>query len=277
MLLNKNVALNIWNKKYGRKKMTCDFAGRRIEKSAFEKESSHFAWGLLPLGNEFICCHLLTLKEKGQDFPEFWANKHLFEIQRRDFHFEIIEKFVPSFLDYKVGIKHWSSCLPEQNKFFVNYIKIRITKSFQKNEFFSAFRQFVEGLFKISSCFSKEHSELTLLDMEGKDPQQILDNCIILNTYAQHFFELQYGCKIQICCGRLAYDSKTNINLELLANRLEQISIPYEYALSIDENMKLHTNAKNDAQSPVLLAQSVQGFFPYNYTLTNLRKKLKSQ
>ena len=276
MVVNKNMALSVWNKKYGRKKLTCDFAGRLIEKTAFENKSSHYAWGLLPLGNEYVCCHLLTLEEKGRDFPQFWANKRLFEIQRKDSHLEIAEKFVPSFLDVKVGIKHWSHCLPEQQKYFVNYIKIQITKSYQMVEFFSAFRQFAEELFQIPVCFSKDCSELTFIDMDEKDPQEILDDCIILNTYAQHYFELHYGCKIQICCGRLEYGSKANVQLKLLANRLEQIKVPHEYALSIDENMKLQTKAKNVAQSPVLLAQSVNGFFPYNYTLTKLRKSLES-
>lgn len=260
-------ALNLWNKQFGRKNKTCDFAGRQMEKSAFEKKSQ-YAWTILEIENQKFCCHVLTAKEKGDDFPFFMANEKQFMIQKNNNRYEIVETFeevTPTFLDGAYGMKFWNETKskPDYDAFY--YVKVHIQMSKHYEGFISRFQQFMEELFQTPCLVHEKENTIcfTCLDYHADDDQTLLDRCVILNTYAQHFFERQYNCKIHIACGK----SKT-------VQAIQELQVPFEHTLSIDSHIKFHTSAKDEMET---LTTHMDGMYPYNYTYTNLRKHLESK
>ena len=94
MVMDRKGAMKIWQNDFGKAVETVDFAGRKINKSAFEQKFSKYGWTVvnkLPKnsgGNENesnrICVHLKTAEEKSDNFPFFIANDKKFEIITAD-------------------------------------------------------------------------------------------------------------------------------------------------------------------------------------------------
>ena len=92
--MDRKGAMKIWQNDFGKAVETVDFAGRKINKSAFEQKFSKYGWTVvnkLPKnsgGNENesnrICVHLKTAEEKSDNFPFFIANDKKFEIITAD-------------------------------------------------------------------------------------------------------------------------------------------------------------------------------------------------
>ena len=102
MELNKETANRLWVKQFGKRQKAFDFAGREIAKASYNDRNSNFGWNvdhILPesrggktADHNLICCSIKTNDEKADRFPAFKANGKQFEIQRRENHYEIIEK-----------------------------------------------------------------------------------------------------------------------------------------------------------------------------------------
>ena len=90
MDLNRETAMRLWNKSFGKDTKAVDFAGRTIAKGAYNDRNSEFGWNvdhILPQSKggatadyNLICCHIKTNDEKADTFPCFSANGIAFEI-----------------------------------------------------------------------------------------------------------------------------------------------------------------------------------------------------
>lgn len=84
MEINRKNAMKKWEEMFGREVGAVDFAGRKLQKGAYEQRTSDYGWILacvLPKSeggsqsNEnMICMHVRTAEEKSDLFPSFTAN-----------------------------------------------------------------------------------------------------------------------------------------------------------------------------------------------------------
>lgn len=101
MDINRETAMSLWNKRYGKADKVMDFAGREMAKAAYDNRNSKYGWNLdhiLPQSrggktteSNLVCCHILTNDEKKDSFPCFNANGIRFEIRKVENHYEIRE------------------------------------------------------------------------------------------------------------------------------------------------------------------------------------------
>ena len=102
MDINKETASRLWVQQFGKKQKAIDYTGREVAKAAYNDRNSNYGWNvdhILPLSrggktadHNLICCHIRTNDEKADIFPCFKANEKVFEIQKRQNHYEILEK-----------------------------------------------------------------------------------------------------------------------------------------------------------------------------------------
>jgi hypothetical protein len=84
MELNRKNAMKAWEDQFGKLVQAVDFAGRKIQKGAYEQKTSDFGWMLTYLvpknaggsakPENIICVHVKTAEEKGDSYPAFFAN-----------------------------------------------------------------------------------------------------------------------------------------------------------------------------------------------------------
>ena len=137
MDLNRETAMRLWSKSFGKETKVKDFAGREIAKGAYNDRNSEFGWNvdhILPQSKggktadyNLICCHILTNDEKADRFPCFSANDIKFEIVKVENHYEIksVDKKVKkqsenddsvNFYDSASGIRFFKKRKGKQNK-----------------------------------------------------------------------------------------------------------------------------------------------------------------
>lgn len=90
MIIERKIALKIWESAFGKKVDATDFSGRKMNKSAYGQKNSKLGWTLCTLlprcagGREedenLICVHTETALEKGESFPFFVAADKKYEI-----------------------------------------------------------------------------------------------------------------------------------------------------------------------------------------------------
>lgn len=222
MELNRETAMRLWNKSFGKSTKVKDFAGRTIAKGAYNDRNSDYGWNvdhILPQSkggvtadHNLICCHILTNDEKANKFPCFKANDVAFEILKVQNHYEIRRKNVGSeqqneveeyidFYDSAAGIRRFKKLKGMQNKKrFVGTVFV-LLENVQSN----AVIDFIEELFEEENIsFSKGNGysspykcvqvKISNYDMPLKDDtNELLDKCILLNTYLSYYFrELGY-------------------------------------------------------------------------------------
>ena len=147
MDLNRETAMRLWNKSFGKETKVKDFTGRTIAKGAYNDRNSEFGWNvdhILPQSRggktadyNLICCHILSNDEKADKFPAFKANGLNFEIIKVENHYEIKllnkknNKYENldsvNFMDYASGIRFFKHLKGIQNKSrFVGSVLIRL-------------------------------------------------------------------------------------------------------------------------------------------------------
>lgn len=221
MELNHETAMKLWNKTFGKEIKTTDFAGRKISKGAYNDRNSEFGWNvdhILPqkLGGKtaehnLIICNIKTNDEKADKFPGFVANNHRFTIIKVENHYEIkSEKKIKkektekqeewNIYDSASGIKLYKTFKGLQTKTrFVGTIEI-ILKGITGAD--TALTDFIEDLFITedvqfvggsNGCYSNgtdvrilvKNYEMPIND----DVNNLLDKCIVLNTYLGYYFK----------------------------------------------------------------------------------------
>ncbi len=215
MELNKETANRLWVKQFGKRQKAFDFAGREIAKASYNDRNSNFGWNvdhILPesrggktADHNLICCSIKTNDEKADRFPAFKANGKQFEIQRRENHYEIIEKsrktenqylddFV-NFYDVAWGLKCWKKCKPDEREVFVAFAKIKLEVSYEETSTINKFREFIKKMFDTSniyedrninySSFGSTTVVFTIVNYNvpsKEDSEEWLNLCVLLNT-----------------------------------------------------------------------------------------------
>lgn len=310
MNLNKETAIRLWAQQFGKSQKAIDFSGREIAKAAYNDRNSNYGWNvdhILPLSrggktadHNLICCHILTNDEKADKFPCFKANTKEFEIQKRQNHYEIVERTANqrveedeniNFLDVAQGLKCWKQCKADCGSAFAGYVKIRVQISNESNQLLGRYGNFLIELFGVESIYAEEGNTgyinsfymnsrsynrvfiftVIVSDVPTKeDAQNFLDDCVVLNTYNTYFTSCTEFENIQIVCGMKCYDSRFEMFLRCKKDIVEK-QVQFNSSLAIDELVKINTDAKKDLKDiPVQ-----NGFYPYNFTFKQLEENLK--
>lgn len=307
MKLNKETAIRLWTQQFGKRQKALDFAGREIAKAAYNDRNSNYGWNvdhILPLSRggktadyNLICCHILTNDEKADRFPCFKANTKEYEIQKRQNHYEIVERTpeqreerdeVVNFLDVAQGLKCWKQCKPYSGKFFVGYVKIRVKSSNDSDQLLERYEKFLLEFFGTESIYAEnigchngyiysgQHNQDYIFTVivgsvpTIEDTENLLDNCIILNTYSDYFISKTGFENIQIVCGMKCYDSCFEMSLNYKRDIVEK-QVQFIDSLAVDELVKINTSAKEDLED--VFPQN--GFYPYDFTFTKLKNNLE--
>lgn len=307
MKLNKETAIRLWTQQFGKRQKALDFAGREIAKAAYNDRNSNYGWNvdhILPLSRggktadyNLICCHILTNDEKADRFPCFKANTKEYEIQMRQNHYEIVEKTpeqreeegeVVNFLDVAQGLKCWKQCKPYSGKFFVGYVKIGVKSSNDSNQLLERYEKFLLELFGMESIYAEnigchngyiysgQHNQDYIFTVivsnvsTIEDTENLLNDCITLNTYSDYFINRTGFENIQIVCGMKCYDSCFEMSLNCKRDIVEK-QVQFIDSLAVDELVKINTSAKEDLED--VFPQN--GFYPYDFTFTKLKNNLE--
>jgi len=221
MDLNRETAMRLWNKSFGKESKVKDYAGRVIAKGAYDDRNSEYGWNvdhILPQSkggvtaeHNLICCHIATNDEKADRFPCFNANGISFEIIKVQNHYEIREKSKkenqdsqefnqPDLFDSAAGIRLFKSLKGIQNKKrFVGTIFIYL-KAVTNGALIDFIQEiFCEenisfrpiGAFDVLGFHYRDEISITVSDYDmplRDDSEELLDKCILLNTYLSAYF-----------------------------------------------------------------------------------------
>lgn len=210
MDLNRETAMRLWNKSFGKDTKAVDFAGRTIAKGAYNDRNSEFGWNvdhILPQSKggatadyNLVCCHIKTNDEKADKFPCFTANEIAFEIVKVQNHYEIkakgdVESDEPlNYYDSASGVSFFKSLKKIQGKErFVGTVFIRLRGLTN-----TAIIDFIDCMLEkeyISVEGDCTHSEdIVIIARNNYMPlkaeiAELLDKCVLLNTYLCGYFE----------------------------------------------------------------------------------------
>ena len=305
MDINHETAMRLWVMSFGKKAKAIDFAGREIAKGAYNDRNSQFGWNVdhvLPQSrggktadHNLVCCHIQTNDEKADKFPCFNANGRKFEIVKVQNHYEIKpvgakpiqasqETDDLNLYDSASGIRFFKKLKGVQNKKrFVGSIFIRLN-GLQN----SAVVEFIEELFNEENIsfvpyqtnyygllYSGSNKDVAILvkcyDLPLKDDtNNLLDKCVLLNTYLSHYFmELEYLLNYEIDFSLECYDSR--FDMYKAKDAITQISGNPKNSLFISELVVENTEARNKVNA--INGRLVQ----YDYVFSNLAKNLKKE
>ena len=308
MDLNKETASRLWVKQFGKKQKAVDFSGRTIARAAYNDRNSEYGWNvdhILPesrggktADHNLICCHILTNDEKADKFPCFKANGKEFEIQNRQNHYEIIarsdeeddpQEEAINFLDAAQGLEYWKQCRADGKDVFVGYVKIKVETENESDQLLERYRNFLSELFDTDLIFVEQQQSgfyalsgyakrtfvyTVIIDSipTKEDTQNLLDNCVILNTYSLYFTNKTGFNNIQIVCGMEQYDSRFEATLKCKNSILEK-RVYFSEDLAIDELVKINTSAEKELKD----TYPQNGFYCYDRVYTQLEKDLEKR
>ena len=308
MDLNKETASRLWVKQFGKKQKAVDFSGRTIARAAYNDRNSEYGWNvdhILPesrggktADHNLICCHILTNDEKADKFPCFKANGKEFEIQNRQNHYEIIarsdeeddlQEEAINFLDAAQGLECWKQCRADRKDVFVGYVKIKVETENESDQLLERYRNFLSELFNTDLIFVEQQGINNYINLSyskrtfvytviidsiptKEDTQNLLDNCVILNTYSLYFTNKTGFNNIQIVCGMEQYDSRFEATLKCKNSILEK-RVYFSEDLAIDELVKINTSADKELKNNY----PQNGFYCYDYKYTQLKKDLEKR
>ena len=305
MDLNRETAMRIWNKSFGKDTKAVDFAGRTIAKGAYNDRNSEFGWNvdhILPQSKggatadyNLVCCHIKTNDEKADKFPCFTANEIAFEIVKVQNHYEIRQKSKESapaqavqetidFFDSAAGVRFFKTLKGVQNKKrFVGNVLVVL-----QNVSNTAVVDFIEELFgeeNISYSAKTNYSwgssvrgpniqvKINNYDMPQKeDISELLDKCVLLNTYvSSYFLECGYISGFDIYYRVACFDDKAKMyssNFESVDNLLLQT----KNSMFVNELVLINSEAGEKVEK-----KQYSQYTEYNYVFTNLSKNLKKE
>lgn len=309
MDLNRETAMRLWNKSFGKDTKAVDFAGRTIAKGAYNDRNSEFGWNvdhILPQSKggatadyNLICCHIKTNDEKADTFPCFNANGIAFEIVKVQNHYEIRQKSKEpkqpkavqetiDFFDSAAGVRFFKKLKGVQNKkrFVGNVIVVL------QNVANTAVVDFIEELFDdehitysaktnysaFYSCGSSVRGQNIQVKIRNYDmPQkeniaELLDKCVLLNTYlSSYFLECEYISGFDIYYRIDCFDDKS----KMYGSNFESIDNLYQQtknSMFVNELVLINTEAGEKVEK-----KPYTEYTEYNYVYTNLSKNLKKE
>lgn len=298
MDLNRETAMRLWNKAFGKETKVQDFAGRTIAKGAYNDRNSDFGWNvdhILPQSkggvtadHNLVCCHIQTNDEKANKFPCFHSNGIAFEIIKVQNHYEIRPKNNESkkpkeinetvdFFDSASGVRFFKKLKGVQNKSrFVGSVLIRL-----RNVANYAVVNFIEEVyrdenisFNNSGYFRNEiQIKISNYDMLLKDDSNaLLDKCVLLNTYlSAYFLECEYIGRFDIYYREDYFEDKAEIYRE-------NIDFRNAYSASLHNSMFVNGLVLDNTEAgDKVESNSRSEYTEYNYVFTTLSKNLKKE
>ena len=310
MDLNRETAMKLWNKTFGRETKGKDFAGRKIIKGAYGDRNSEFGWNvdhILPVcqggktnDSNLIVTHILTNDEKADKFPCFVANDIKFEILKVQNHYEIVQANAlkikkeeddskTNYFDAASGVRLFKRLKGIQNKpRFVGSVLIRL-----KNITNTAIVDFIEKYLdeeNISYCLNTNYnsSETRIIAKNynmplKEDVNTLLEKCLVLNTYLFYYFMKNgyieaYDIRYRLDC----YEEKSELYLKTQKIDLmyaNQISNWYSFSTNEFKNSILINNLvviNTDAMKDVEKSNNDE-WVEYDFYYKKLAKDLEKE
>jgi hypothetical protein len=215
-----------------------------------------------------------------------------------------------NFLDAAQGLKCWTQCKDDTKEIFIGYVKIMVelnndyrhTSNGITNHVINAnglsdeiirlleqYQRFLSELFDTDLIFIEQQQTANTLIMgytrrtfvytviidsipTKEDTQNLLDNCVILNTYSLYFTNKTKFDSIRIVCGIERYDSRLEATFKYQNSILRKL-VRFSENLAIDEFVKINTSADQELKD----SYPKNGFYGYEHTYTKLKKDLEKQ
>lgn len=314
MELNKETANRLWVKQFGKRQKAFDFAGREIAKASYNDRNSDFGWNvdhILPeskggktADHNLICCSIKTNDEKADRFPAFKANGKQFEIQRRENHYEIIEKsrkvedqhhdVSVNFYDVAQGLKCWKKCKTDEREVFVAFAKIKLEVSYGEISTINKFREFIKIMFDTDNVYENRNVNysssgsttvvFTIVDYNvpsKNDSEEWLNRCVLLNTYRDYLIEKTAINKLQILCGISCYENEAQMRSAICNDIIAKHNMTFNENLAVNELIKINTSANKelvDTQPIYRMTMSYSPdsrWYPYNLVFKKLSANLQ--
>ncbi len=311
MELNRETAMRLWNKSFGKETKATDFTGRTIAKGAYNDRNSEFGWNvdhILPQSrggktadHNLVCCHILTNDEKADKFPGFIANKKKFTIVKVENHYEIKpENDAPknnekpqkkekwNLYDSASGIRLYKEFKSLQTKKrFVGTIEIRLEgiegadtalTDFVEDLFITEDVQFVNG---DNSYYSGTNVRLLVKNYEmldNSDVNNLLDKCILLNTYLSYYFKPMgiihdYAISYRLDCYK---DRKEFYNKDARVGFIDENSL-FKNNCGLRINSLVVQNSSAKEKLGVSVGWDENRFYDYSYVYPKLSKNLEKE
>jgi hypothetical protein len=309
MDLNRETAMRLWNKSFGKDTKATDFAGRTIAKGAYNDRNSEFGWNvdhILPQSKggatadyNLICCHIKTNDEKADTFPCFTANGVAFEIVKVQNHYEIRPRSKETkqpqavqetidFFDSAAGVRFFKKLKGVQNKKrFVGNVFVVL-----QNVANTAVVDFIEELFgdenitysaktnysafySFGSSVRGQNIQVKIRDYDMPQKEnfaELLDKCVLLNTYlSSYFLECEYISGFDIYYRVDCFDDKS----KMYGSNFESVDNLYlqpKNSMFVNELVLINTEAGEKVEK-----KPYTDYTEYNYVYTNLSKNLKKE
>lgn len=299
MVLNRETALRLWNKRYGKATTVKDFTGREMAKGAYNDRNSAKGWNvdhILPQSkggvtaeHNLAICNIQTNDEKADKFPSFKANGIVFDIVKVQNHYEYrTRKDTPkveeddgdvNFMDSASGIRFFKDLKGIQNKpRFVGSILIRL-----KNVESTALIDMIEKYFdkeNISYSMSKDYySDVTRIIVKNynmplkDDIAELLDKCIVLNTYLKHYFlPMEYISGYDIIFRTDYFKQKEEMYIKSQGIDFREIE-----NTGFDNKLFINYMVWNNSEAKGKMQFNSSGYEAYDYVYTELAKNLDKE
>lgn len=300
MELNRETAMRLWSKIFGKETSVFDFSGRKIVKGAYNDRNSEFAWNVDHIypqskggatnDSNLIVCHILTNDEKADKFPCFTANKQKFEIIKVQNHYEIKnlsnvkdvqQNEETNFLDSASGIRLFKNLKGIQNKpRFVGSVFVKL-----ENVENTALIDFIEKLFNeenisfnVKGNYYNTTTTILLKNYDmplREDTSEMLNKCVVLNTYLGGYFkekEIISNYEIIFRVDNFKEKEEMYINDQGITNEIENAGgNNFSNSLWINELVVINSEAKEKIE------YTNKEYYEYNYIYTNLSENLKKE
>lgn len=300
MELNRETAMRLWSKTFGKETSVFDFSGRKIVKGAYNDRNSEFAWNVDHIypqskggatnDSNLIVCHILTNDEKADKFPCFTANKQKFEIIKVQNHYEIKnfsnvkdvkQSEETNFLDSASGVRLFKKLKGIQNKpRFVGSVFVKL-----ENVENTALIDFVEKLFdeenisfNVKGNYYNTTTTILLKNYDmplREDTSEMLNKCVVLNTYLGGYFkekDIISNYEIIFRVDNFKEKEEMYINDQEITNGKENAGgNTFSNSLYINELVVINSEAKEKIEC------TNKEYYEYNYIYTNLIENLKKE
>ncbi len=309
MDLNRETALRLWNKTFGKETRAVDFSNRIIVKGAYGDRNSDYGWNvdhILPVSHggktndsNLIVTHIRTNDEKADKFPCFMANGSKFEILKVQNHYEI--KSVGSvktkkaeddsktnYYDGAAGVRLFQKLKAIQNKpRFVGSVLIRL-----KNIKDTALVDFIEKFldeenisYSLQPGFYNSETRIIAKNYNmplKEDVNVLLDKCVLLNTYLSVYFrEGGYLDAYDIRYRLDFYPKKTEMYLKAQNIDLMKPDVSNWYGFSesgFKDTLLINNSVVCNTDAEQKVKESANGdWVEYNYVFTKLAHGLEKE
>ena len=297
MDINRETAMALWTKRYGKAIRVKDFSGREIDKGSYDNRNSKYGWNLdhiLPKSrggkdteSNLICVHIETNDEKADKFPVFSANGQTFEIIKVENHYEIkgrktneekqqeLEEMGINFFDHSAALKFLREC--ETKKHYVGTVYVKLNSVKHKGMLL-----FIKELFSnydidvyIKQCkgiyYTDDYEIYAIIDdVETKEETcNILECCVLLNTYLTGYFLNQNYISSYVILNQLHHlDYSKEVTWDDCKNNV----VTNSDLLIINNLVRINTDAKKETLEKYGFDEDL---VKYNYFYTKLYENLE--